>query len=190
MENDERKTGAPGVEILRKLSLRVTDTEKTFLETAAGERGFRTLNKYLRSVLLPSQQVRPTAPAGAPCGPKGGPDAQLGVRITAQEKALFRQRCAEEGLTESDVLRRQIRIYTRQSPAFAGREQALLREANAELRRVGTDLTRLVKRLRTAPGGVSEDDLASIAALRDAVAAQQGALRDLIQSNLNRVCPA
>ncbi len=25
----------PGVEILRKLSLRVTDTEKTFLETAA-----------------------------------------------------------------------------------------------------------------------------------------------------------
>ncbi|WP_020211046.1 hypothetical protein [Gilvimarinus chinensis] len=169
------------------INFRCSDELKEDLSAEAKKLGFTSLSEYMVSLV----QGRTAAPkpkkSRAVLTPVGVNGVAAKTRVTPDEKRKLVELAQSEGESESFILLRQIRILITNGPHFSKAELAALRAATNQLTAIGRNLNQILIKINSGQLKDSPLTYKYIGQIKDYVAEQAGAVRDLSRKTKQRV---
>ena len=117
---------------------------------------------------------------------KENKDDVIRARLTNDEKKSLKLYCETEGLKYSEVITRQIRILLNQEPHFTSNEIKELRNANAQITRIGRNLNQVVRKINSGELKSYEMTSAYCEKMIALINSQSDAVRALMRKSLMR----
>lgn len=166
------------------------DAEKKAALCEEAERlGYRNLSDYLVSLIdsRPGKKAEKPKHASKIKPVPVGVGASVQTRVTREEKGALSALCKEEGVSESFLLLRQVRILINNGPHFSKDELQALRNATNQLTAIGRNLNQILIKINS--GQVKESPLTQkyIERIQGYIKSQSESIRSLVKKTRTRV---
>jgi len=169
------------------INFRYHKDDKQTLKDEAISLGYNGLSDYIISIIASRPKVKLTTKPKPVIKKKGKVREKVETRVSPEEKKCLLKICKEEGVTESSLLLRQVRILINNQPHFSKEEIKNLRSATNQLTAIGRNLNQIVARINS--GTISDSKLGKpyMLQIKKNIDNQAYAIRNLIQKTKDRV---